>query len=299
MNNKIQWHPGFTAAIQMELKHNWHHLTFEEEHNLSKKPLQIDLLVIKKKQDVAIENKIGAMFQRYNLIEYKSPNDEMGIDVFYKVIAYACLYKVSADTENNYKAEDITITLIRQRYPRTLVNYLKQQGFTVEKRFPGIYYVTGNILFAMQLIVSKQLESNEHIWLHSLQNNISQEDYQQLLLHVDTLDAKEKETYGEAILEVVSKANTKQIEKWKEESSMTCPTLERIMEPELEAKRLEGERAGRLQGLLEGERTGRLQGRLEGRILAYAEIGLSVAEIAAKYSLSEEEVADIILRNEE
>ena len=38
MNNKIQWHPGFTAAIQMELKHNWHHLTFEEEHNLSKKP---------------------------------------------------------------------------------------------------------------------------------------------------------------------------------------------------------------------------------------------------------------------
>ena len=203
----------------------------------------------------------------------------------------------------NYKAEDITITLIRQRYPRTLVNYLKQQGFTVEKRFPGIYYVTGNILFAMQIIVSKQLESNEHIWLHSLQNNISQEDYQQLLLHVDTLDAKEKETYGEAILEVVSKANTKQIEKWKEESSMTCPTLERIMEPELEAKRLEGrlegERAGRLQGLLEGERTGRLQGRLEGKILAYAEIGLSVAEIAAKYSLSEEEVADIILRNEE
>ena len=291
MNNKIQWHPGFTAAIQMELKHNWHHLTFEEEHNLSKKPLQIDLLVIKKKQDVAIENKIGAMFQRYNLIEYKSPNDEMGIDVFYKVIAYACLYKVSADTENNYKAEDITITLIRQRYPRTLVNYLKQQGCTVEKRFPGIYYVTGNILFAMQIIVSKQLESNEHIWLHSLQNNISQEDYQQLLLHVDTLDAKEKETYGEAILEVVSKANTKQIEKWKEESSMTCPTLERIMEPELEAKRLEGR--------LEGERTGRLQGRLEGKILAYAEIGLSVAEIAAKYSLSEEEVADIILRNEE
>ena len=81
----------------------------------------------------------------------------------------------------------------------------------------------------------------------------------------------------------------------KEESSMTCPTLERIMKPELEAKRLEGERTGRLQGRLEGERAGRLQGK----ILAYAEIGLSVAEIAAKYSLSEEEVEDIILRNEE
>ena len=64
-----------------------------------------------------------------------------------------------------------------------------------------------------------------------------------------------------------------------------------IPSTELEAKRLEGR--------LEGERTGRLQGRLEGKILAYAEIGLSVAEIAAKYSLSEEEVADIILRNEE
>ena len=46
----------------------------------------------------------------------------------------------------------------------------------------------------------------------------SQETYQQLLLSVSELDAKEKEIYGDAVLEVVSNANISNIEKWKEES---------------------------------------------------------------------------------
>ena len=48
-------------------------------------------------------------------------------------------------------------------------------------------------MFDMQIIVSKELESSQNIWLHSLQNNISQEVYQQLLLSVSELDFKEKE----------------------------------------------------------------------------------------------------------
>lgn len=281
---KTQWHPGFTAAIRMELRDNRDDLEFKEEHNLSKKPLQIDLLIIKNDKNVAIQNKIGKIFKRYNILEYKSPDDEMGVDAFYKVLAYACLYKSSGERENEYKANDITITFIRQRYPKTLIEYLENEGYVVERKHPGIYYITGKTIFDMQIIVSKELEGSENIWLHSLQSDISRETFQQLLLSVNDLEEKEREIYGDAVLEVVSNANISNIERWKGEVEM-CATLEKIMAPELDARELRGE--------LRGE----LKGELKGKVLAYAEMGISLEEIAKKVPLSVKEIEAIIARN--
>lgn len=50
----IQWHPAFCAAAELELSANKVILDFQREYNLSKKPLQIDLLVIKKLDMVSI-----------------------------------------------------------------------------------------------------------------------------------------------------------------------------------------------------------------------------------------------------
>ena len=46
----IYWHPAFFANIQIELKDEADSLTFENEHHLSKKPMQIDVLIIKKEK---------------------------------------------------------------------------------------------------------------------------------------------------------------------------------------------------------------------------------------------------------
>lgn len=56
---KIQWHPGFVAAVDLELRESRDDLWFEKEYNLNTKPLEIDLLVIKKNRDAHIENEIG------------------------------------------------------------------------------------------------------------------------------------------------------------------------------------------------------------------------------------------------
>ena len=45
MDNRVQWHPGFCAAMELELWDNRDDLEYEREYNLSKKPLQADLLV--------------------------------------------------------------------------------------------------------------------------------------------------------------------------------------------------------------------------------------------------------------
>lgn len=46
---KIQWHPGFVAAMDLELAENRADLVYEKEYNLNTKPLEIDLLVLLRK----------------------------------------------------------------------------------------------------------------------------------------------------------------------------------------------------------------------------------------------------------
>ena len=71
---KIQWHPAFCAAAELELRSNKGDLEFKREYNLSKKPLQMDLLIIEKRKGVQIQNEIGKIFRGHNIIEYKSPD---------------------------------------------------------------------------------------------------------------------------------------------------------------------------------------------------------------------------------
>ena len=41
---RIEWHPAFQTSIQIEFENEWEKLSFEPEHLLSKKPMQIDEL---------------------------------------------------------------------------------------------------------------------------------------------------------------------------------------------------------------------------------------------------------------
>ena len=113
-DTKIQWHPGFVAAMNLEFKENKKDLIFEKEHNLNTKPLEVDLLIIKKDASVHISNEIGTFFRGHNIVEYKSPKDHLDIDVFYKSISYASLYKSYGETMDERKADDITISIIRE-----------------------------------------------------------------------------------------------------------------------------------------------------------------------------------------
>lgn len=45
---KIQWHPGFVAAMGLELMEDRDGLIFQKEYNLNTKPLEVDLLIIRK-----------------------------------------------------------------------------------------------------------------------------------------------------------------------------------------------------------------------------------------------------------
>ena len=94
----------------------------------------MDLLIIKKPANVQIENEIGHIFKKYNVVEYKSPDDSLSIDDFYKTTGYACLYKGLGESINEVPAEELTVSIFRESFPRELFKALETSGSTIEEK---------------------------------------------------------------------------------------------------------------------------------------------------------------------
>ena len=251
-NDQLQWHPAFFAALSLELAKSRDYLDFEREHNLNVKPLEIDLLIIKKNPGISISNEIGKIFKVHNLLEYKNPKDSLDIDVFFKVIAYACLYKSYGCTIDSIKADDVTITLIRDVRPYGLFHYLKEHGYQIATLFAGIYYITGKIPFATQIVVSNELDPTLHVWLRSLSGKLKKQDIQNLFQQILQLNTKQDRENADAILEIVLRANKQTIQLLIGDEHMSNELLE-LLEPIIEPKIvLREQKAGIEQGIEQG-----------------------------------------------
>ena len=183
-DSRIQWHPGFVAAMKLELRNYNDQLIFHEEHLLNPKPIQIDLLVIEKTAELEIKEAIGRHFRRHNIFEYKSPGDELSIDIFFKTMGYACLYKSAVKKVNEIPAEDILVTLVRADKPEKLLKWLRE-NYAVEETHPGVYYIEQAGLFPTQLIVSDELPERDAVWLQSLTNRLQALDAKNLLANIE------------------------------------------------------------------------------------------------------------------
>ncbi len=228
----IQWHPGFVAAMNLELAGDRENLVYEKEYNLNVKPLEIDLLVIKKDRKLQIANETGRLFRGHNIMEYKSPDDHLDIDTFYKSEAYACLYKAYGERVDERAADDITVSIVRDRKPEGLFEYFREHGIRMENPYCGIYYVMDGVLFPTQIIVTKELDKGSHIWLKALSNKMEKQDMRELLGCIDSLTEKSDRELADAVLEISVRANQKIVDELKGENSM-CQALLEIMEPEI------------------------------------------------------------------
>ena len=112
---------------RLNLEKKAKYLEFDSEHLLSKKPMQIDVLV-KNERHVKIQKNIGRIFRQYNIIEYKSPEDNLDIDDFYKVYAYACIYKADTETVDFIPAAELTITFVCYHYPRAMLQKVAKRS---------------------------------------------------------------------------------------------------------------------------------------------------------------------------
>ncbi|MDR0655207.1 MAG: hypothetical protein LBG22_02735, partial [Treponema sp.] len=66
---KLKWHPAFLQALQRELAEYRDVLEFKYEYQLTAEPLRVDLLIIKKPKDLAIDKNIARIFRSDNIVE--------------------------------------------------------------------------------------------------------------------------------------------------------------------------------------------------------------------------------------
>ena len=199
------WHPAFFADIQIELKEDADNLIFESEHQLSKKPMPTDVLIIKKEKDRPVKKNIGRIFRKYNIVEYKRPGSSLSVDDFYKVYGYTCFYKADVPYVDSIPIEELTITFVSGYYPKKLVRHLKNvKKYRIEKAEPGIYIVKGDII-PIQIIVTKKLSRTENLWLKSLTDNLGGAENAKRLME-DYLKNTENNLYQE-VLETIMQAN--------------------------------------------------------------------------------------------
>lgn len=150
-------------------------LTFETEHQLTTEPLRIDVLIIKKKKDVAIKKNIAQIFRANNVIEYKSPSDRVTVEDYHKTQCYSRLYA----SLNKVDIADMSVTVALTRHPRKLLGFLKSR-YTVENVQSGIYLVNGDTS-PTQILVSEELPEEDNFWLTNLRNDLTEEQIRRVL----------------------------------------------------------------------------------------------------------------------
>lgn len=203
------------------------------EYNLSKDPICIDLLIIKNDgQAKKIENEIGHIMKKYNVIEYKSPEDSMTIDDFYKTVGYACLYKGYGKTVNEIPLSELTVSLFREAHPRELFAMLEDAGHHIEEKYPGIYYVTNNLPFPAQIVVTKQLSPKSHSSLRILSEHAEKADIERFLQFAQQYTSLEDRNNIDAVLQVSVTANYDLYQEVRRESIM-CQALQELMKDEI------------------------------------------------------------------
>lgn len=244
-DGRLQWHSGFSAALRVELEDELDELCIEDEHMLSKKPMQIDVLVVKKKGEQPIRKNIGRIFRKHNIIEYKAPEDYLSINDFYKVYGYTCFYQSETKRVKDIPPEEITMTFICNHYPQKLLEHLKKfKGIEVEKQEAGLYYLLGDS-FPIQLVIVKELSKEENYWLQNLRCNLKTgEEIQEVVRRYEQVKHK---AYYSDVMNLIVRANQKQME---EEKNM-CEALNELFAEELKEADLRGRKEGRSVGQIE------------------------------------------------
>jgi hypothetical protein len=227
--SRIDWHAGFVPAMKLEFIENENDLIFEEQHPVDKRGNWIDLLIIKNNGNIQLKNKIGTIFGRYNVVEYKSPNDTADLGSFYKTLADTGLYLKEMHQYEQYSSREFTMTIVCCRNPIKLMRQLSRDGIIcTETEVKGIYQIRGCIPFRAQIIVTSILH-DEFVWLRLLTNKATKASVESLVNSTDALfDPKHKE-YADRIANTFISANSDYINKLKEEEPNMCKAVEELL----------------------------------------------------------------------
>ncbi|MHA1209633.1 MAG: hypothetical protein ACTSRF_10485 [Candidatus Freyarchaeota archaeon] len=112
---------------------------------VGKGALRIDVLVRCERSILPLSGvgELGFLFSRFsefNVLEFKSKGERIGLDTLYKLLAYAALYV--AENRVSFPEEDVTAWLVASKTPVKLLRRYKGLGL-LQRLEEGVYLVAG------------------------------------------------------------------------------------------------------------------------------------------------------------
>lgn len=260
-----QWHPAFCSAIRLEFRNDRDKLTFVTEHSLSSKPLTMDMLIVLKQPGAKLENPLGNIFRGFNIFEFKSPGDHMGVKAYYELMSYAYRLMMIGFDGRDVERDNLTLSLLRREKPEALICSLESSGMTISPQGGGIYRVEGHMYFPLQIIVTKEMSAEAHLWLSSLRRGITREAKIALLRAIDEImlrGEQEQLNDADALLSVICAENKDIMSRNEEGIKMSEYLFNLAMEmnrDKFAAIRAESEALGERRGERRGEKFGGLK----------------------------------------
>lgn len=128
------------------------------------------------------------------------------IDTLFKVLGYACLYKCYGKTVNEIPADELTVSIVREAYPRELFKELERLGCQIERKYPGIYYFSG-MWMPIQVVIIKELSKENHSGFWVLSEKVDIEDVREFLKKAEKMTGTRARENIDSLLQVSVNAN--------------------------------------------------------------------------------------------
>ena len=240
-SKRLDWESSTYGALLFGLEKYLGRLKFTHGFKLNVDPREVDCLIIDKKtaSNIPIDNAIGALFRRHNIVEFKAVYELLNIDTVWKVISYAAQYKSSGKRVNAIPAEEVTMTILRVSKPKKLFAFLEKSGFQAEEAFPGVYYIKGISYMPLQIVVGSELEGDEFRAFRILRKNAKKDDIKRFITTFQNLKGHWKKTLyevGRQIIRVSVSENWDTYEQIKKENTIMKHTLEELLADEIQEK---------------------------------------------------------------
>ena len=222
------WHSLFYALL-MIVTHKFKSVKVDREVVLGAQPPRADFVVIKEDDIVDMGLKIFKIFLKFNILEFKSPDDDLSEAVLWNVIGYAGFYI----SKFHVPADEVTLTLFRGAKPVKLFHDM--QDFIEPDETKGIYHIKGwKINIPIQIVVTTELEGEEYAGFRAISKKPRQEDIRQILSEV--LSEKDSDVIGwyRDYLDLFSKLDNEVIEDVKRRYPEMARTWRDIFKPEID-----------------------------------------------------------------
>jgi hypothetical protein len=205
---KTDWHAGFGAATDM-MVFGMDDVVVVPEYELGGAPPRADFLFISN-GDKPLQGDVFKHFKKFNVLEYKRPDDPINMRVIHKVLGYANFLIGFQERADEVLENEVTVAIFRATKNEDLFKSLESTGALVKGDASGVYFLTKEVSnLPFQIVITSELEGDENRYWRALAEQTSVVDFEQILNEVREFKDDLQKERGRFFLQLIILKNPK------------------------------------------------------------------------------------------